>query len=486
MKSRLLVALVASYLLSVLFSACSKDSTMQPEDGGSMRVELNAEWIQRLPEIDFVWGSTNPIRDGWPEIGQEVTWRAHVRNWSEQEVTSVAYTWLLNGEEVSSGTVDIPAFSGTTVDYPWNWTFDRNELEFVLEPPQGILDQTTNNRLLIYTDALTIGFYLEKGFYDSFEYRWVDWVQGEVRRWNGMLESAIYPETPNGVFDRVRIDKIVVVPDGTIETDACPDKNDLAVDMQWGFSTDAIDSYTDIVRNPQILNSLLHELGHARYLIDVYGFDVFHGFRGDSIAIQENDQLIVGTEYLPSLGQIIGGGTTGERIYETHLTGLMSTISDEDHGHMGRYSAAAMNLIAGQRAAFGNFNEPENIGVFMNDLPAENRLTLKDAAGQLLADADVTIYQSQPNGFLYGKFFDDMPDLSFTADENGRVLLGRNPFDNAGPIVHDGLIGSNTVVIIRVAHDGKVGALRFLNQLRSTLLIGDERPSWRTTKSRLT
>ena len=37
------------------------------DDGGDLQIR----YIQRLPEIDFVWGSTNPSVEGWPALGQE-------------------------------------------------------------------------------------------------------------------------------------------------------------------------------------------------------------------------------------------------------------------------------------------------------------------------------------------------------------------------------------------------------------------------------
>lgn len=54
-----------------------------------------------------------------------------------------------------------------------------------------------------------------------------------------------------------------------------------------------------------------------------------------------------------------------------------------------------MNLIAGHRATVGNFNEPENLGVYLNDLPAKNRLTLQDQSGHPLPGANVTVYRER-------------------------------------------------------------------------------------------
>jgi hypothetical protein len=59
---------------------------------------------------------------------------------------------------------------------------------------------------------------------------------------------------------------------------------------------------------------------------------------------------------------------------------------------------------------------------------------------------------SSTDGVWYGKSFDAVPDLSFTADSAGRVRVGRNPFSNE-PL--NWLHGS-TVMLWRVQHAGRV------------------------------
>jgi len=93
----------------------------------------------------------------------------------------------------------------------------------------------------------------------------------------------------------------------------------------------------------------------------------------------------------------------------------------------------------------------------MQDLPAQNRLTVKDATGNVLANANVKVYQATGKGGVwYGKFFDDIPDLELQSDANGKALLGRCPFSKTGVIEHT-YGRSNGVLILRVEHDGKVG-----------------------------
>jgi len=93
----------------------------------------------------------------------------------------------------------------------------------------------------------------------------------------------------------------------------------------------------------------------------------------------------------------------------------------------------------------------------MDDLPTENRLTIKDDAGNLLTNAEVKIYRATGKpGDWYGKYYDNIPDLQLISDENGQVLLGRCPFDSDGTIDHT-YGKSNTVLIIRVERQGAVG-----------------------------
>ncbi len=187
-----------------------------------------------------------------------------------------------------------------------------------------------------------------------------------------------------------------------------------------------------------------HELGHARYLIDVYGFDVNEDGTGGTVAITENGSLVAGTPMMP----IIGSG-----VYSTPVHGLMNG----QYTYIDHYSSPALNLIAGHRATYGNYNAPNNIGVFMEDLPENNIITFKDNQGNILPDADIKIFQAGPkSGVWYGKYYDNTPDLQFTTDSLGSVNVGRCPFSQNGTITHDYGF-SNSIAIVRVAFGGLVG-----------------------------
>lgn len=430
--------------------------------------DLTIGWIARLPRLNYIWASPNPKVDGWPQVGQLVIWQAIVKNWTTTDLAGVKYLWLWDGSPVDSGSVNLPAGDTASVNFANPWSFDRHVLTLSIDPDNQVAEEEErNNQLSIFTDAISVGFYVEQSLYDYFhQYQkqlrvhancWEDWAQRHIRRWNQMFAAAIFPDTPQGVLDRIRIDQITVVPDGALPLAGgelptnFPNLRDRTVDLQWGFPASLLDgdgykNHTSAMDNNPFYfeGSLLHELGHARYLIDLYGFNVHDNGRGNTVAAKENGRLIVGTPYLPLMG---------DAVHYTPFKGLMNG----EYSFIDAYSAVALNLIAGHRATQGNYNSPGNIGIFMNDLPQQNILLIQDDNGRPLDYAEVKIYQATGNaGQWYGKFFDDQPDLSLSTDENGEAVVGRCPFDADGTIEHD-YGKSNAVVLLRVAHNGRVG-----------------------------
>jgi hypothetical protein len=428
---------------------------------------ITVGWISRSPSMDWVRDSPHPDRDGWPAPGQTVTWVAHVRNWNAVARTALPYRWRLDGAEIASGSADLPASSSTPIELAWSWTFDRHVLTFEI-------DGDGQNALSIFTDAISVGFYVEQSVYDFMRenqpklgidsFSFDDWAERHIARFNEMAALAVYPETPRGVLDRWRLDEIAVVPDGALplvplpnygQMDGQPNESthpntaDRAVDLEWGFPAKMLTSFTDLTTaddsNPFFLSgSLVHELGHARYLVDVYGWNVWTGESdGSQIAIKEGGKPVAGSPLMP---------LSGSYAHFTFEQGLMN----QDYSFIDRYSAIVLNFIAGDRAIEGNSNDPDNEGSWLNDLPAENRLTILNSAGAPIPDASIRIYQATgvPGHFLT-KFYDDVPDLNLRTDEHGQVLVGRCPFAADGRIVHH-FGESNVTAIVRVESHGVV------------------------------
>jgi hypothetical protein len=430
--------------------------------------DLTVAWISRQPEMDYVWGSANPKVEGWPAGGEAVSWRAHVRNFGVARI-GVAYHWTLDGETFAGGMVSLAADAITTVDVPWSWTFERHRLGFAIDSGAAVAEESeTNNELEVFTDALSVGFWVEQSMYDWFRNHqnrlgigstsWENWAQRLISFYNDTAQIAVYDETPDGVHDRWRLQKIVVVPDGALPLTPLPDegtrggepngathpdKSDRSVDLVWGFPTSALRLFTNVT--DASLNNFfymapvyIHELGHARYLVDVYAYDVRH----------QPPFFVVDVD--PALPR-------PPFVYYTPEQGLMN----KSFTFIDRYSAIALNQLAGHRATFGNYNEPENFGSFMNDLPAENRLTIRNASGALLKNAEVAIFQAVGGADAwYAAEFDETPDLVLRTDDNGQVLVGRNPFSKSGP-PYQYWQTNNSVVIVR-AKDGETDRYGFL------------------------
>ena len=411
-----------------------------------------------------------PAAEGWPADGDEVVWRAWIENWTSED-REIAFRFLLDDREIARGTGIVPASDAAFFDLRSAWSFERKRLTFKLLP-RGVQPRSPQT-LTVLTDALAAGFYVEESVEQYFRLAqpllgqgsssFAEWAQRQIDRLNQLFAEAVYPETPDGVLDRVRLDKIIRVEDGALPLDGGPrsaaadrpDGRERRFDLQRGFPAEVIRSQ---YQNPMpgspfdIDGALLHELGHARDLIDVYGYNVYHGVRGSRVDVREGDKLVAGSPFLPGK-PAEHGDETGLLLFRSPEKGLMHY----EYGFLDRYSAIALNRIAGERARFGGYNGSPSIGFFLDDLPERNILILRDSAGQPLAGATLTVYQDRGDPTsLYGKLFDNEPDLVRTADAAGRVDVGRNPFRSDGPI-RFAKGEFRGVALLRVEHEERVG-----------------------------
>ncbi|HPD32617.1 MAG TPA: CARDB domain-containing protein [Phycisphaerae bacterium] len=433
-------------------------STAEPAANPSSTADLDVTYIERTPRYDYDAAKNNPAP------GDSVTFRGHIRNTGDSPAASVDYEWRLDDVPVASGTLtNLAVNEERVVTWGWVWQDGNHWIKLQVDPNNVIGESSeVNNEVVDRTDGIIVGFWVEQSVYDYFhQYQkdlgvgsnsWDDWAQRQMRFWNQFSQNAIYPTTPNGVLDRVRIDKIVVVPDGALPLAGGyptnhPDLRDKTVDLMWGFPATLLNgsmysNHTSAsISNPFYYEgSLLHELGHARYLIDTYGFDVHNTSSHHSVQIYEGSVYVAGSSYMPFLAW-------GEVLYYNKYGKMMSGGYDQGWSE---YDAGALNRIAGQRACCGNYNAPYNIGAFLNDLPANNHLRITDEAGQPRRGANVRIYQAVSGPGWYGKTIDNTPDLEFTTDNAGYVLLPRNPF-TAGSIQHNYGI-ANGIMVVRIAH----------------------------------
>lgn len=439
----------------------SQTVTVQPYAQPNRDFDLNVLFIERTPRLDFDAPDAGN-GPGWPATGTAVKWIGHIKSWGRPS-RNVRYQWTLNGQMVKEGRVAaIGADRVAIVEFPWKWQQARHYLKLQVAPVEGE-QSVENNARTIATDALTVGFWVEKRLYDhSREWQlkqdpkavgFEDWAQRQIDVWNSLMENAKYVSLPNGLSDRWRLDKITVVPSGSLPLNGGlpsnnPDNSDKTTDIVWGFNVDPGHTVSDYwkyrAHDPEKLNenpppflldwALLHEMSHARYIIDSYGFDV----HSPAIKLAGEDGK-----------QVVGAYFKQGMVHGNKHRGLMG-------GGVNRYDeyvALALERVKGRRARGGNYNSPTVIGEYLEELPERNHFTLLDVEGKPLAGAELWIYQAKPAEGWYGKLYEDPPAFKLTTDVEGRVTLPRNPF--GAKIAHT-YGHANSTALWRIKHEAKV------------------------------
>ena len=424
------------------------------------QTDIDVLYIQKTPLLNF-----NSANGGWPAVGSTVTWNAKVKNWGSSVIPFFVCEWWLNGVKVQTNTVTNLAASETrNITYNWIWQQSPNTLEFRADTTSVVSEVSElNNVYTIQTNALTIGSWVEQGVYDWFHAHQIelgdgansfdDWCYRQVKKWNEMLELAVWPVSPNGIVDRVRMEKVVVVADGTLPLHGGyatnnPDSDDKTIDLMWGHPYYAADcqpgGYWQVsTTGPFFLDyGEMHELNHARYIVDHYGFDTHQGDPPTILVTDQYGNLVAGTALMPVVAWAM--------VYGNKCADLMGAGGN----HYSEYAAGAWNRKVGIRGPYGNQNSPGDIGIYMQDLPQNNWFRFIDNTGAPLVGATISIYQATSGSGWYAKYFDNTADIAATTNSDGYVNLGRCPFSTGGYVYNTyGL--SNATFIIKVFKNGQ-------------------------------
>jgi hypothetical protein len=409
---------------------------------------LEVGWISRDPFLPPPSRPGAPREEGWPEVGSRVDWVAHLLNRGTATAAAVPYVWRVDGEQAAAGVVDVPP-GQTVVTFPWDWTFDRHLVTFEMLPPPQLADASRDDdALTVASDALALGIWIQQGVYDwmatgdrpGFE----RWIQREVGRWNRILERAVYPTTPRGALDRIRLENVVVLPDGQ-----GPRNHELTHDLYWFFRSSSGDPrFLAAYAPPETLADstiVLHELLHQRGLTDLYAYDVLHGFgetqdgssRSDSrVLIAEAGRPIVGTSLMPAIVR----GPEGLLVYRAQINGLMGTLYRAS-ANLTEHCANGLNRNAGRRTpvwfdqwgnrlgGFANAGDRDN---YVNLLPRVTDVRLVDETGASVRGAAVDVYMDH-SPWTYTKVYTATPDRTYASDALGVVSLPGDLLDGLPP-----------------------------------------------------
>lgn len=372
----------------------------------------------------------------WPRPGEMVTATARVLNRGAGPSGAFHFRWLLNRKVAAEGRLEglapgalataettqlavggtgirectLQPGTWTDLTLPFKWKRGQSlRLEVKLEDPKAQelqpepdpRPETTsprgNNSLEMRTDALPFLVTVSRRAYNTWAALrapgrtagFEDWIQGQFEVANSRLQGSAYPEAPQGVEQLLRIDRILILPDG--EADAPLQANAAAGgwDGLWEYedarrpSEDAALPGGDL--DPALGRSLLRQLG----IVDLAGLTVLP------------EQVRIG-------GPAVLAGFVQPEI------SLSETLPE--------HTVLALNRLAGRRRGFR--------GTYLLDLPQSARLRVLDNNGRTLPDAEVSVYQKS------GESVSPEPIAAGTTNPAGTFPLPNRPA--GGPAADDG------------------------------------------------
>ena len=408
----------------------------------TVKAGLEVGWIARTPRVAGPETVDGPVTAGWPEEGRAVNWIAHVINRGGETIRAVPYQWRI-GTEKSTGVVDLPP-GVTQVRLPWLWTFERHQISFAIAPSASADPVADDNAVAVASDALSLLLTVSRSTYEwlledgrpGFEALF----QREVVRWNGILADAVYPTSPSGVLDRIRVDDVQVLPDGQE-----PVREDLLLwDLFWHVAVDAENSFfLQKGSSPQVLadqSIVLHELLHGRGLKDLYAYDVVHNLRdtGAQVRIIDGGMLVAGSFLMPA--QVLSN--SGD--WRVFASPVRNWLMGSDYSYptsLSEHSAFGLNLWAGRRTPRSLDRWGNVVGPFSNlpfqdshvwKLPDVTELTFVDSQGNQIAHPTVDVYADH-HPHTYRELYGPSPDLTLSPTPGSSVLLPGNILDGLPP-----------------------------------------------------
>ena len=465
---------------------------------GSSCADLDVIYIERTPRyyryaVEYTFHSGDPwgiprLCEGtennkrWPDVGETVTYTAHVLNKGGAASTKFRFEWLVNGTVVAQGTSRrLQPGSEQTFDYVSVFPASPEKLEFRVEPRgnQRKEASTNNNYLIIGSHDLTLSIWVEQGLYDVFNrelnlvgtHSFEDWIQAQIAQMNERFEQAKYAVSPDGILDRVRIDKIVIDPEldadfpfpGPVCATYPADPDGFLIDGGWLFkdgdvtNTFGVNQWYESYVTEQLFPGgprrvmtvdfgLIHELTHQLGIIDLYRMNLINEPESNyRFQVTDVNGQVIPASNLPTFGfcqllflhpGIMAGGDTSPyddpTYYESHTAGGLNSNFRMRRGYFGEY---------------------------LFDTPQTTFIRVVDSNGTPLANVDVRLYQKD----ALTEVFDDTPEITGATDAEGRMqLLNRevvvpittatghvlqpNPF---GQIFHEGENGTMFVKVIQ-------------------------------------
>lgn len=434
--------------------------------------DLDVTYIERIPRyyrycVEYPNGlpqlcSGTETQKRWPDPGESIIYIAHLINKGDTQSPNFDYQWLADGAVVATGSAAIlPSGQEITVTYQTTFPSVPQSIQFKADP-QNLISEAikTNNALTIGSHDLTLSIWIERGMYDIFNqtlnftgsYSFEDWIEAQIAKMNERFSQAVYPISPNGIKDRVRIDKIVVA--DNLDGSSSPLNSDpdvYLIDGRWSFSDGdptnaagqggAWQNYANA--NIGMIDwGLIHEIAHQLGVIDLYRMNLPNDpVNNNGMQVTDLNGSIIDYKILFPVfrhpGLMSGGDTSpynNGTYFESHTAGGMNSHYNFRRGYYGEY---------------------------LYDTPTNNYFKILDLYGNPLEGAQVGLYQKN----VSTEWIDNTPEISGTTDSQGLLLLTNRPVTSVttatghtlkdNPLGQISVVGQNGTMFLKITKDNQ-------------------------------
>jgi hypothetical protein len=419
----------------------------------------------------------------WPKEGEPVTYTAVVKNVGEAPSDGFRFVWSKDWREAERGAVTRSLAPGETVEVVFRTPYSSIKGDHRLRPvrlaiePLGSDAVASNNVLEIQANALNLAIWVDKTFYETFAKEvngsgsraFEDWIQWQFRLWNDVLmRHSRFSFAPDGCRESVRVQRITIVPDGTLKGGAhVPnDKQDMRYDGEWGFDSSfgEAERYMDAVRT-KLDRALLHEMSHQIGLIDMYQMNVDPSMpdgSGGKVRLQVDGAVLTRGMIDPPAPLMGGGDTRNDNGLHRTTQIFIEDVPDVSLRHAlfqrtDLYSATsvfALNANVGYRRGF--------FGEYMYSMPNVVIVRAADRNGTVIPSGTLRFYQMK-NGVIPN----DPPTFEVEI-RNGTAFLPNRPtgldqpFTTAtghtlkpNPFGRIDVVGTNGVFLVEINYQGQ-------------------------------
>ncbi|MCG8406433.1 MAG: hypothetical protein MI923_14640 [Phycisphaerales bacterium] len=197
--------------------------------------DLTVAYVERLPR-DPSWRGHVVTQNGlgrldidpnqipWqPSAGSKVTFRVHVLNAGAARSAAVPCRVLIDDQEIHRQNLTALAPGAEQVfEASWNWEKGQHSIRVDIDPEDKAPEVVRwNNSFVEPIRSLGVAVVVARERYEAFRrspnvvdsFCFEDYIQYHIRNMNALFKASVYPSAPDGIVERVRCDRIIVVDD---------------------------------------------------------------------------------------------------------------------------------------------------------------------------------------------------------------------------------------------------------------------------------